>query len=261
METDVYNMNAKYLEACRACSQSVYLGDNTIIHYKDLDDVLRHDHEITEGKKQRLFMKIYSGQIAEANKDIEEMLYIPDAELNDCKYMALDLLVACMRYPFMCRIKCKIQEEEYDFSFLQDGIKVIGNARSVNEIVQYLTKGFSILATQNYKNADDRYRNTVNHIMDYLQEHYSEDLTLDSVADQFYMSKTYVSRLLKRYVNQSFLKILIDIRMDAARRMIMEDNYKMYEIAEQVGYNDFSYFIQAFKKKYGVTPNEYRKTI
>ena len=41
----------------------------------------------------------------------------------------------------------------------------------------------------------------------------------------------------------------------------MEDNYKMYEIAEQVGYNDFSYFIQAFKKKYGVTPNEYRKTI
>lgn len=97
--------------------------------------------------------------------------------------------------------------------------------------------------------------------MDYLQEHYSEDLTLDSVADQFYMSRTYVSRLLKRYVNQSFLKILIDIRMDAARRMIMEDNYKMYEIAEQVGYNDFSYFIQAFKKKYGVTPNEYRKTI
>jgi two-component system response regulator YesN len=43
--------------------------------------------------------------------------------------------------------------------------------------------------------------------------------------------------------------------------MIIEDKFKMYEIAERVGYNDFSYFIQVFKKYYGVTPNEYRKTI
>lgn len=260
-ETDVYSMNEKYIEACRACSQSAYLGDNTIIHYKDLDDVLRQDHEITEGRKQRLFMKIYSGQISEANEDIEEMFSISGIELNDCKYMALDLLIACMKYPFMCRVKCRIQEEEYDFSFLQDGIKVIDNACSVDEIVQYLTKSFSLLATQNNKNAEDRYRKVVNNIMTYLNEHYSEDLTLDSIADQFYMSRTYVSRLLKRYMNQSFLKILIDIRMDVARKMIMEDKYKMYEIAEKVGYNDFSYFIQAFKKRYGVTPNEYRRTV
>lgn len=164
-----------------------------------------------------------------------------------------------MKYPFMCRIKCKIQEEEYDFSFLQDGIKVISNASAVDEIVQYLSKGFGLLAVQNNKNAEDRYQNIVGNITSYLQEHYSEDITLDSVAEQFHMSRTYVSRLLKRYANQSFLKMLIDIRMDVARKMIMEDKLKMYEIAEKVGYNDFSYFIQAFKKKYGVTPNDYRK--
>lgn len=242
--TDVYGMNEKYIEACQACSQSVYLGDNTIVQYEDLDGVIRQNYEITEGQKQRLFMKIYSGQ---------------NMELNDCKYMALDLLVACMKYPFMCRIKCKIQEEEYDFSFLQDGIKVISNASAVDEIVQYLSKGFGLLAVQNNKNAEDRYQNIVGNITSYLQEHYSEDITLDSVAEQFHMSRTYVSRLLKRYANQSFLKMLIDIRMEVARKMIMEDKLKMYEIAEKVGYNDFSYFIQAFKKKYGVTPNDYRK--
>ena len=259
VETDVYSMNEKYIEACQACSQSVYLGDNTIVQYEDLDSVIRQNYEITEGQKQRLFMKIYSGQTNEANKDIEEMFSGQDMELNDCKYMALDLLVACMKYPFMCRIKCKIQEEEYDFSFLQDGIKVISNALSVEEIVQYLSKGFGLLAAQNNQNAEDRYQNIVGNIVAYLQEHYSEDITLDSVAEQFHMSRTYVSRLLKRYANQSFLKMLIDIRMEVARKMIMEDKLKMYEIAEKVGYNDFSYFIQAFKKKYGVTPNDYRK--
>ena len=49
--------------------------------------------------------------------------------------------------------------------------------------------------------------------------------------------------------------------MEEARKMILEEKYKMYEIAERVGYNDFSYFIQAFKKKYGVTPNEYRHSV
>ena len=48
--------------------------------------------------------------------------------------------------------------------------------------------------------------------------------------------------------------------MEEACKMILEDKYKLYEIAEKVGYNDFSYFIQSFKKKYGVTPNGYRQT-
>ena len=98
-------------------------------------------------------------------------------------------------------------------------------------------------------------------ILDYLNEYYSEDLTLDSVADKFHMSKTYISRILKKYTNQSFLQLLISRRMDIARKMIAEDKFKLYEIAEKVGYNDFSYFIQVFKKKYGVTPNEYRRVI
>ena len=69
--------------------------------------------------------------------------------------MALDLLVACMRYPFLCRIKGK-SYGEYDYLFLQDGIKVISNADSLNEIIQYLSKCFTLLAVQNDKNFDER---------------------------------------------------------------------------------------------------------
>lgn len=107
---------------------------------------------------------------------------------------------------------------------------------------------------------EDRYHHIVEEIIHYVKKYYMENLTLDSIADQFHMSKTYVSRLLKRYANQSFLKILVDTRMEEACKMILEDKYKLYEIAEKVGYNDFSYFIQSFKKKYGVTPNGYRQT-
>lgn len=258
---DVDKIHEAYMEACHACSQSIYLGENTIVHYKDLDGVLRQNHEITEGQKQRLFMKIYSGQTAEAGREIEELFHHADMDLENSRYMALDLLVACMKYPFLCEIQGALQKKEYDFSFLQDGIRVIGQASSVEEITQYLVKGFSLLTIQNHQDTEDRYQHIVNRIIAYLRDHYMENLTLDFIADQFHMSKTYVSRLLKRYANQSFLKILVEIRMEEARKMILEDKYKMYEIAEKVGYNDFSYFIQAFKKKYGVTPNEYRQSV
>ena len=231
------------------------------MHYSDLDDVLWQNYEITDGQKQRLLMKIYSGQTAETEKEIREMFSEGEGNLENCKYMAMDLMVACMKYPFLCRVKCEIQEKEYDFSFLQDGIKVIGSAESVEEIVQYLTKSFSLLTRQNHQDTEERYQHVVKRITEYLNEHYMENLTLDSIADEFHMSRTYVSRLLRRYAGKSFLKILVDIRMEEARKMILEGKYKMYEIAERVGYNDFSYFIQAFKKKYGVTPNEYRHSV
>ena len=260
VETAAEDISKAYREACTACSQSIYLGENTIVQYRDLDAVTSRNISISEGKKQRLFMKIYSGQLVEVCEELEKIFQVEESDLAGCKYMALDLLVSCLQYPFLCRVKCKIQEREYDYSFLQNGIKVISNAKTIDEIVQYLSKGFSLLATQNNKDTEDRYQHIVNDMISYVGTHYMENLTLDMLADYFHMSRTYVSRLLKRYTNQSFLKILVDVRMEKACQMIMEDQYKVYEIAQKVGYNDFSYFIQAFKKKFGVTPNEYRQT-
>lgn len=260
VETAAEDISKAYREACTACSQSIYLGENTIVQYRDLDAVTSRNISISEGKKQRLFMKIYSGQLVEVCEELEKIFQVEESDLAACKYMALDLLVSCLQYPFLCRVKCEIQEREYDYSFLQNGIKVISNAKTIDEIVQYLSKGFSLLATQNNKDTEDRYQHIVNDMISYVGTHYMENLTLDMLADYFHMSRTYVSRLLKRYTNQSFLKILVDVRMEKACQMIMEDQYKVYEIAQKVGYNDFSYFIQAFKKKFGVTPNEYRQT-
>ena len=55
------------------------------------------------------------------------------------------------------------------------------------------------------------------------------------------------------------MEILLDCRLVKAEQLISENRYKIYEVAEMVGYHDLSYFIRVFKKKYGVTPNVYRR--
>ena len=87
----------------------------------------------------------------------------------------------------------------------------------------------------------------------------SQDISLDELSEKFRISKTYINNLLKSVYHRSFLDILQDYRLKEAKKMILENQYKISEIAEKVGYHDISYFIRVFKKKYGVTPNNYGK--
>ena len=73
--------------------------------------------------------------------------------------------------------------------------------------------------------------------------------------------RTYISRLLKKYAGKSFLEYLTDVRFQQVEKLIADNKYKQYEIAEMVGYKDFGYYIKVFKKRYGITPNEFRKYI
>ena len=95
--------------------------------------------------------------------------------------------------------------------------------------------------------------------MEYIEENYGEDLSLDTLADHFKLSKTYINRLLKNYSGKSFLEILLKCRMEKAEDLIAQGEHKIYEIAEMVGYHDQSYFIRVFKRYYGVTPNVYKR--
>ena len=63
----------------------------------------------------------------------------------------------------------------------------------------------------------------------------------------------------KRAWWQKFIQeSLTDVRFKHVEQLIADDRYKQYEIAEMVGYKDFGYYIKVFKKRYGITPNEFR---
>lgn len=255
------HVSEKYREACQANGQSIYLGEHAIVKYDDLESkASKHDVFIPEGIKQHLFRNIYTGKDEYVNSDLNT-IFDESYEIKDSKYLALEILVDCMQYPSLCMINCDIAESQIDYSFLQDGIRVIMGSSTREEIIQYLLKVFALLSKQVNRNADDHYQIAINKIVEYMQLNYDKDLSLESVASQFYMSRTYLARLLKKYSGRTFLAMLVDIRMEEARKMVIDNKYKLYEIAEKVGYHDFSYFIHSFKKYYGVTPNEYRKNI
>ena len=94
----------------------------------------------------------------------------------------------------------------------------------------------------------------------YIQEHY-KDGSLEQMAEDFHYSKANVNRIFKKYTGTTVLQYMRDIRLEQSVRLLRETVKSVDEIAEEVGYQDTSYYIEQFKIKYSKTPLQYRKDL
>ena len=93
----------------------------------------------------------------------------------------------------------------------------------------------------------------------YINEKYYMPLSLEEVSSQVGFNPAYFSTMFKKEAGMNFLEYLISIRIQQAKRMLLESDDSIAEITEVVGYNDLKYFSKLFKKTTGLTPSEFRK--
>ena len=93
----------------------------------------------------------------------------------------------------------------------------------------------------------------------YINEHLKEDLKLEDVAAQFYLSASYFGVLIKEKIGETFTSYVATARINKAKDLLQNTMMTVDEIAGECGYQDRRYFSKLFKKTVGVTPKEYRK--
>lgn len=95
----------------------------------------------------------------------------------------------------------------------------------------------------------------------YLNENYADtNISAQYIADMFHITPSYFSRLFNERTGCAFPDYLATLRTEKAKEMLLEEeNRSIQEICEAVGYVNSSYFTATFKKKYGITPGQFRK--
>ena len=88
---------------------------------------------------------------------------------------------------------------------------------------------------------------------------YGEKVTLNKIADAGKISISNCNVIFKKYLKESPIKYLLNYRLIKSTELLVENALPITEVAFEVGFSNPSYFIDAFKKAYGLTPNEYRK--
>jgi Transcriptional regulator containing an amidase domain and an AraC-type DNA-binding HTH domain len=98
-------------------------------------------------------------------------------------------------------------------------------------------------------------------IIQHVDNHYHEPLTLESVSREFGISKEHLARTFKEYMGATFKRHLTHVRLFNAYQLLVYTDLSLLEIAMKAGFTDSRSLIHSFKEIYGITPQKYRKTL
>lgn len=101
----------------------------------------------------------------------------------------------------------------------------------------------------------------VNSAMEFIRAHYAEKLTMQTVAENCYVSQWHLSKLLSKHVSKNFYDILNEVRINEAIRLLRDNSLRIGSIGEMVGYTDSAHFARTFKKITGKSAAEYRNSL
>jgi AraC-like DNA-binding protein len=119
-----------------------------------------------------------------------------------------------------------------------------------------LVSNESVLRKKGLKNQEK-----LNDILQYIGTHYTESLSQQQLASEFYFTKEYFCRFFKANTGMTFKEYLSDYRVNAARYDLVYTEKSILEIAIKHGFSDARGYIKAFKKMYNITPLQYRKSL
>lgn len=95
----------------------------------------------------------------------------------------------------------------------------------------------------------------------YIQEHFTEKLSLSDLSAQFHLSEKYLSRYFKEHFNLTFSDYTNHLRLICAKQLLETTKLPVTEVALCAGFSNVSYFIRMFKRQYGTPPLKYRKML
>ncbi|MGM0883487.1 MAG: response regulator [Bacillota bacterium] len=104
-----------------------------------------------------------------------------------------------------------------------------------------------------------REKNVIYDVIQYIENRYQQEITLQDIANQFFLSREYISRKFKQVTGENLSDYLVRIRIEKAKLLLLNPNLKISQIAQMVGYADEKYFSKVFKKMAGQSPNQFRK--
>ncbi|WP_160677214.1 AraC family transcriptional regulator [Clostridium sp. C8-1-8] len=103
---------------------------------------------------------------------------------------------------------------------------------------------------------DIKKSNLIDGIIEYINNHIEEDITVDEIAEQFYLSKFHLSREFKKYTGTTIHRYIVQKKLIEAKELILKE-IPIIDVYKQCGFGDYSNFFRAFKNEYGITPKQY----
>ena len=126
----------------------------------------------------------------------------------------------------------------------------------------YISQVLSLILSEIYfrekGNETGKQNRHITSIVHYMYANMDKSLSLEDLAEEFHLSKSYINAIFKKYADRSPIDFFLNIKMQEACKLLRSTNLYIFEIGRRLGYEDPYYFSRAFKKVIGISPKEYR---
>jgi two-component system response regulator YesN len=143
-----------------------------------------------------------------------------------------------------------------NFYYLQE----LYSIDSLDELSHWIVKALDGFIDAVYDIRDFKNFRVIKQTVDYIEQNYNRDLSIEEIAGAVHLSPFYLSRLFKQEMDSTLVECLSRVRIEKARQILKQTSRSITQVALEVGYNDSSYFSKVFKKYTGTTPNRFRQS-
>ena len=160
-------------------------------------------------------------------------------------FMQQMLVNLASRYP-------ELDSELTDFQSMVQYVYLSGNIHELTSYIQDRLFAISNVLSSSLPDAP------MLRALDYIEHHYMDKLTVESIAQALHYNSAYFGRKFKSYVGESFQTYLEKLRLEKAKRLLVE-GYKIYKVSALVGFSSVDYFTVKFRQYTSITPSQYRQ--
>lgn len=255
--TGIEKVQQSYSEALYAYNYKYFENNKDIIFFQGL-----HGNVINEANQKKLdsildnlIDYIFHNDRNEINLHIRNYF---EAINKRERFSIEEIRNKCMEIVFA--IDLKLREKKLD-SISFNKKELINRIKSI-ETYEGLVNWFEVktleVSEQIKSNTMDNTNWLIKNAKEYVNKHYNEKITLEDMARLCHTNPSYFSFRFKKVTGENFSDFVTRIKIEKSKDLLLYSEYKMTEIAEMVGFDDYSYFGKVFKKYQGMTPLKFR---
>lgn len=246
-------LNQSFIEACSAFELRATTGQGSVTYFEKLSYTPDHTAWVPNNTLMKLSQSLKQGSYDVAAQIIS--LSVQDLQAAEVSAM----LMRCVCFDLLNTI-LKTASELGIHSVLQDVPPGMVYSSSLEEVERGLLSLASRICSQVERNNQKEEQSMIDRIVAYIDGHYTDHtLSLESVAFEFDISPSHVSRSFKEKMGLNFIQYVWQKRLEEVIHQLRTTSDPLKDIILRVGYQDTPNFTRKFKKETGYTPGQYRK--
>lgn len=246
-------------QAVSCLHRSVFSGNERVVIYHTLAQTPSRYINVTFNY-DKIVNSILKNDVEGLTEQINNTLdYFATHQVNDYEYigqLCLELLLYLARWSLEYNVSFEqiMADSGVGYTEIRNMVSLEGRKKAIIKALCALCECIALAVRQNTKAAS--YAAIIKECVDreYLENH----MSLEYVAGKVGRSAAYVSKLFKDEFGMNFLEYITKKRLEMSKDLLENTDMTIYEITEQAGYADVSNFIKVFKRRYGITPGDYR---